>query len=188
MTAAQSPQRRSSCARFPQAAWTGRWADAVPPSIPSAPANLRCDGCGGCRGGPGPAGGAAHHSYWASALQMAHLGGGPDTLVAYIYSNSDPEYEHNLEFFVRHGMREGDGCQYIIAVQHVWPHRLFPCLVRLTADTCRAASRAAAWHSIWSKNHSTLPQNLQYALNNTLQAAVLQLSSRSLYGCSVGRN
>lgn len=74
---------------------------------------------GGCRTDAAAASGAAHYSYWASALHMAHLGGGPDTLVVYIYSNSDPEYEHNLEFFVRHGMREGDSCEYIIAVQHV---------------------------------------------------------------------
>mmetsp|Transcript_669 Transcript_669/g.1942 ORF Transcript_669/g.1942 Transcript_669/m.1942 type:complete len:501 (-) Transcript_669:495-1997(-) len=80
------------------------------------------------------ASGAAHYSYWASALHMAHLGGGPDTLVVYIYSNSDPEYEHNLEFFVRHGMREGDSCEYIIAVQHGVGLRLNGELPRLPSN------------------------------------------------------
>lgn len=43
----------------------------------------------------------------------------PETLVLYTYSNSDPEYERNLHFFVQHGMTEGDGCDYIIVVQQV---------------------------------------------------------------------
>ena len=42
-----------------------------------------------------------------------------ETLVLYVYSNSDPEYERNLRFFVEHGMREGDGCHYVIVVQQV---------------------------------------------------------------------
>ena len=44
-----------------------------------------------------------------------------ETLVIYTYSKSDPEYERNLEYFVAHGMWEGDGCQYLIIVQQVWP-------------------------------------------------------------------
>lgn len=43
-----------------------------------------------------------------------------DTLVIYVYSKTDPEYERNLEFFVEHGMWEGDGCDYLIVVQQVW--------------------------------------------------------------------
>ena len=43
----------------------------------------------------------------------------PETLVLYTYSNSDPEYERNLHFFVEHGMAEGDGCDYVIIVQEV---------------------------------------------------------------------
>lgn len=43
----------------------------------------------------------------------------PETLVLYTYSNSDPEYERNLRFFVEHGMAEGDGCEYVIIVQEV---------------------------------------------------------------------
>ena len=41
------------------------------------------------------------------------------TIILYTYSNSDPEYERNLNFFVEHGMWEGDGCQYLIIVQQV---------------------------------------------------------------------
>ena len=42
-----------------------------------------------------------------------------DTLVIYVYSDSDTEYARNLQFFVRNGMWEGDGCDYIIVVQQV---------------------------------------------------------------------
>lgn len=45
--------------------------------------------------------------------------GHPETLVLYTYSNSDPEYERNLHFFVQYGMAEGDGCNYVIIVQQV---------------------------------------------------------------------
>ena len=40
-----------------------------------------------------------------------------DTLVMYTYSNSDPEYERNLHFFVKYGMSYGDGCDYVVIVQ-----------------------------------------------------------------------
>ena len=43
----------------------------------------------------------------------------PETLVLYTYSNSDPEYERNMHFFVQYGMAEGDGCEYVIIVQQV---------------------------------------------------------------------
>lgn len=60
-----------------------------------------------------------HSGYWDSALQLAHLRSSrPDTLVVYTYSNSNSEHERNLEFFVRHGVRAGDGCEYIITIQH----------------------------------------------------------------------
>jgi hypothetical protein len=42
-----------------------------------------------------------------------------DTLVLYVFSDSDPEYRHNLEFFVRFGIAAGDGCDYVIVVQQV---------------------------------------------------------------------
>lgn len=57
-----------------------------------------------------------------------------ETLVLYGYSNSDPEYRANLAFFVRHGMWEGDGCNYIIVVPKVktlgkGPEKGLPCLL-----------------------------------------------------------
>jgi hypothetical protein len=45
-----------------------------------------------------------------------------DTLVMYIYSDSDPEYRRNLEFFVEFGVTAGSDCDYIIVVQQV--HRV----------------------------------------------------------------
>ena len=41
----------------------------------------------------------------------------PSTLVMYVYSNTDSEYERNLLYFIEHGMWEGDGCDYVIIVQ-----------------------------------------------------------------------
>jgi hypothetical protein len=46
-----------------------------------------------------------------------------DTLVLYVFSNTDPESERNLGFFVRHGMAEGDGCDYVVIVQQARPRR-----------------------------------------------------------------
>ena len=43
----------------------------------------------------------------------------PSTLNIYVFSNTDPEYERNLQFFIKHGMWEGDGCNYVIIVQQV---------------------------------------------------------------------
>ena len=39
------------------------------------------------------------------------------TLVIYVYSKTDLEYERNLLYFIEHGMWEGDGCDYVIIVQ-----------------------------------------------------------------------
>ncbi len=41
----------------------------------------------------------------------------PDTLVVYIFSYTNTEYKENLLHFVRHGIREDDGCQYVIVIQ-----------------------------------------------------------------------
>ena len=41
----------------------------------------------------------------------------PETVVVYIFSHSDPEYFNNLKFFLKWGVREGDGAYYIIVVQ-----------------------------------------------------------------------
>jgi hypothetical protein len=40
-----------------------------------------------------------------------------DTLVVYIFSNTDPESFNNLKYFLRWGLRENDGAYYIIVVQ-----------------------------------------------------------------------
>ena len=40
-----------------------------------------------------------------------------DTLVVYIFSNTDPEYIENLRFFAQFGMQQGDGCDYVVVVQ-----------------------------------------------------------------------
>lgn len=55
-----------------------------------------------------------------SAVHPWHLsqtGGVPATLVLYIFSNTDPEYIHNLEYFAQHGAKENDGCEYIFIIQ-----------------------------------------------------------------------
>ena len=40
-----------------------------------------------------------------------------DTLVLYVFSNTDKEYLQNLQFFLRHGVKEDDGCDYVIVIQ-----------------------------------------------------------------------
>ncbi|KAK9841148.1 hypothetical protein WJX74_000759 [Apatococcus lobatus] len=40
-----------------------------------------------------------------------------DTLVIYIFSPTDPEYERNMRFFIEHGMSANDPCHYAIIVQ-----------------------------------------------------------------------
>ena len=40
-----------------------------------------------------------------------------DTLVIYVFSNTDIEYASNLRFFMRFGIEEGDGCDYIFIIQ-----------------------------------------------------------------------
>ena len=54
-----------------------------------------------------------------------------DTLVLYIFSNTDAEYENNMRFFLRHGVRADDGCDYVIVIQtggtsKVQPHAKIP--------------------------------------------------------------
>ena len=38
------------------------------------------------------------------------------TLVLYIFSNTDPEYIDNLRYYVRTAIQEDDGCQHVIVV------------------------------------------------------------------------
>ena len=66
--------------------------------------------------------------------------GWPETLVVYIFSNTDPEYFNNLKFFLKWGVREGDGAYYIIVVQEggkspVRPHSCW-------AATCKVVPHA----------------------------------------------
>ena len=42
-----------------------------------------------------------------------------DTLVMYIFSPTDPEYERNMQYFVQHGMSEKDPCHYVVVVQQI---------------------------------------------------------------------
>ena len=42
-----------------------------------------------------------------------------DTLVVYVYSNTDPEYEGNLIYFLEKGVAANDGCDYVIIIQEV---------------------------------------------------------------------
>lgn len=39
-----------------------------------------------------------------------------DVLVLYIFSNTDPQYINNLNFFLREGVHPGDGCEYIFVI------------------------------------------------------------------------
>lgn len=43
-----------------------------------------------------------------------------DTLVVYVYSPTDPEYENNLRYFLREGVHDHDGCDYVFVLQSVW--------------------------------------------------------------------
>ena len=45
-----------------------------------------------------------------------------DTLIMYIFSPTDPEYERNMRYFVQHGISENDPCHYAIVVQRIEGH------------------------------------------------------------------
>ena len=53
----------------------------------------------------------------AKERAWAFRGGSVDTLVTYIFSATDLEYINNLNFFLRYGIREGDGADYVIILQ-----------------------------------------------------------------------
>lgn len=42
-----------------------------------------------------------------------------DTLVVYVYSNTNPEYQRNFHFFLQHGIQFRDNHHYIIVIQDV---------------------------------------------------------------------
>ena len=76
----------------------------------------------------------------------AFQGGAVDTLVVYIFSGSDPAYAGNLRFFLRWGVTENDGAQYIVVLQQsqeaeVAPTALMsaPLLVALEVHLSRRA-------------------------------------------------
>ncbi len=66
----------------------------------------------------------------------------PETLVVYIFSNTDPEYLNNLNFFLKWGVREGDGAYYIIVVQEGGKSP-----VRPAGNLCR---RSGNVHFLWA--------------------------------------
>ena len=39
------------------------------------------------------------------------------TLVVYLHSNSDPVYQNNMNYFIKHGILANDGCDYILVMQ-----------------------------------------------------------------------
>lgn len=39
-----------------------------------------------------------------------------DVLVMYVFSNTDPQYLDNLRYFVREGVAQDDGCDYVFIV------------------------------------------------------------------------
>ena len=76
----------------------------------------------------------------ASILLALHFGrhGTPNTLVIYVFSDTDKEYIYNLRYFVREGIKEGDGCDYVIVIQReASPMFDIPSHIRsLTSITC----------------------------------------------------
>lgn len=72
----------------------------------------------------GTATGAVQHNVHTSNDRILDLGntrdfgqGHRDTLVLYVFSDSDPEYLTNLYVFLRQGIMQDDTADYIIIVQ-----------------------------------------------------------------------
>jgi len=67
----------------------------------------------------------SHHSGAHAAatdqLAAAHSPGpeAAHTLVVYIFSKTDTEYEDNMMFFLKWGVEENDGCDYVFILQHM---------------------------------------------------------------------
>lgn len=49
----------------------------------------------------------------------ARLAGQPRTLIVYTFMYTDPEHMNNFNYFVKHGIRGGDGANYVIILDHV---------------------------------------------------------------------
>jgi hypothetical protein len=48
-----------------------------------------------------------------------HIHSTAQNLVVYVFSHSDPEYDENLLYFLKNGVAEGDGCDYLLVIQEV---------------------------------------------------------------------
>ena len=60
------------------------------------------------------------NTYRLPAQSRSGLAAPPSVNATAVQSHTaDSEYERNLHFFVERGMRDGDGCHYIIVVQEV---------------------------------------------------------------------
>ena len=57
----------------------------------------------------------------AGGLRLSMKLSPAETLVMYSHANKDTEFDGNMRFFVRFGMWEGDGCDYVIIVQEAHP-------------------------------------------------------------------
>ena len=62
---------------------------------------------------------AARRQGWGGTQLAAGSGasGKAHTLVVYVFSQTDTEYESNMRFFLRWGVSDGDGCDYIFIIQ-----------------------------------------------------------------------
>ena len=65
------------------------------------------------------------------------------TLVIYIFSKTDTEYEDNLMFFIKHGVAENDGCDYIFILQLTDGVQVG--CAAFAADTMLAAAMTLRW-------------------------------------------
>jgi len=76
------------------------------------------------------------------------------TLIMYVFSNTDLEYGRNLQFFIHHGMWEGDGCEYVIIVQQVGM------FYNITIHLMRLFSPLVIWQAIFSTLRKRATGNL----------------------------
>jgi hypothetical protein len=80
---------------------------------------------------------------------LAGQGSGPDVLVMYVFSNTDPEYLENLKFFLREGVHPSDGCEYLFIVN------------RAQGEEVRAQACPSAAATVHLPKSSTLQQMLR---------------------------
>jgi hypothetical protein len=81
------------------------------------------------------------------------------TLVIYVYSNTDPEYLKNLEFFIKEAIKPNDGCEYVIVLQQNSPEDVpWPNVQRLLVDGTRADENAI-------NDPPLLPSNARFLLH-----------------------